>query len=324
MPNDKRGLRSPLRLGIVASGLLGAAAIAFALLCTNRYSVSVIEWIAINSLLAASLRFVMLIGEVNIACVAFFGLGAYASAIATVDFNLPLPVPLLVGAAIGALVSVAFGYLTLRTKGAYFLLIGFAFTEVVRLTYTRIDAIGANSGMVGIFPTRSLEAWYPAITVTTTVAGLAVLYAIERSTLGKLFLAIRGNERIVLAAGINALGVKISCLATASFMTGLAGALQAHVANVISPGDFGYVMAVFALAYVKVGGETSIIGTALGATLLTVVEQYIRGFGAFENVLFGAAIIVVMLLLPEGLFGWLARRWPKYQSDDVRKSQVLR
>jgi branched-chain amino acid transport system permease protein len=324
MSNDKPESHSPFRPGIVASALLGAAAVAFAAVSTNRYGVIVLEWIAINSLLAASLRFVMLIGEINIACVAFFGMGAYASAIGTADFNLPLPVALLLGAAFGALASVAFGYLTLRTKGAYFLLIGFAFTEVVRLLYTRIDAIGANSGMVGIFPPRSLDAWYPAITVTITVLGLAVLYAIERSTLGKLFLAIRGNERIVLAAGISALGVKISCLAIASFMTGLAGALQAHAANVISPGDFGYVVAVFALAYVKVGGETSIIGTVLGAAGLTVVEQYIRGFGALENVLFGAAIIAVMLVLPDGLFGWLARQWPKYQGGDFPKKQVLR
>jgi branched-chain amino acid transport system permease protein len=309
------------------STLAAAAALAFAALSADRYSVIVLEWIAINSLLAASLRFVMLIGEINIACVAFFGLGAYASAIATVIFSLPLPVALLLGAAVAALTSVAFGYLTLRTKGAYFLLIGFSFTEVVRLLYTQIDAIGANSGIVGIFPPRSLDAWYPAITVTITVIGLAVLYTIERSTLGKLFLAIRGNERIVLAAGISALGVKISCLAIASFMTGLAGALQAHAANVISSGDFGYVVAVFALAYVKVGGETSIIGTVLGAAALTLVEQYVRGSGALENILFGTAIIAVTLLLPDGLFGSLERlahRWPGYLRGVGRTKPVQR
>ena len=76
MPNDRPWPRSPLRPGIAVSTLAAAAALAFAALSTDRYSVIVLEWIAINSLLAASLRFVMLIGEINIACVAFFGLGA--------------------------------------------------------------------------------------------------------------------------------------------------------------------------------------------------------------------------------------------------------
>jgi branched-chain amino acid transport system permease protein len=315
MPSDKPRLSLPHHLGLIVPGVLVAAAVIYAAFSTDRYSVVVLVWIAINALLAASLRFVMLIGEINMACVAFFGLGAYASAIATVVFKLPLPIAILIGAGFGAITSMAFGYLTLRTKGAYFLLIGFAFTEVIRLLYTQIDAIGANSGMVGIFPPIALDAWYPAITVLLTAVALAVLYAVERSTLGKLFLAIRGNERIVLAAGINVLGVKIACLAIASFMTGLAGALQAHAANVISPGDFGYVVAAFALAYVKIGGEASILGTVLGAAGLTVIEQYIRGFGALEYILFGGVIVAAMLFLPDGLYGPVQRvaaRWLQY------------
>lgn len=325
MSSDKPISSSPYGFWFIVSGGLIAATVAFAVFSTDRYNVIVLGWIAINTLLAASLRFVTLIGEINMACAAFLGIGAYASAIATVMFGLPLPIAIFVGAAAGAITSAIFGYLTLRTKGAYFLLIGFAFTEVTRLLYTQIEAIGGNSGIVGIFPPMVLDRWYPAITVTLTAVALVVLYAVERSTLGKVFLAIRGNERIVLAAGINVLGVKIACLVIASFMAGLAGALQAHAANVISPGDFGYVVAAFALASVKIGGEGNILGTVLGAAGLTIIDQYVRGFGVLEYILFGGAIVAAMLFLPDGLYGIVQRaavRWlPDFRpSSDKRRT----
>lgn len=286
---------------------LAAAAVGYALRGPGDYAVTVLEWIAINALLAAGMRFVMLIGEINFGCVTFLGLGAYASGIATVWYKLPLPLALLAGAVVGAAAGALFGCISLRTKGAYFFLIGFALTEVTRLIYTRIDAIGGNSGLLGIYPPVALDRWYPAIMVLVTCLALVGLYAVERSTLGKVFAAVRGNNRIVQAAGISVLAVKVACLAIASFVTGLAGALQAHAANVISPGDFGAMLAAFALAYVKVGGESHIMGTLIGTAGLTVLDLYVRGFGALEDVLFGAAILAAMLILPEGVYG-AARR----------------
>ena len=106
---------------------------------------------------------------------------------------------------------------------------------------------------------------------------------------------------------MNVLGIKIACLMVASFMVGLAGALHAHAANVISPGDFGYVVAAVVLAYVKIGGEGHILGALIGAIALTIVEQYVRGFGALEHSLFGAAIVAAMLFFPEGLWGLVRR-----------------
>ncbi|MCC7047451.1 MAG: branched-chain amino acid ABC transporter permease [Alphaproteobacteria bacterium] len=297
----------PARASSAMLTVLAAAILGYAAYRPTSFVVTVITWIAVRSIVAASMRFVMLIGEINVASIGFVGMGAYAAGLATATWHWPIFAALLLGAVVAAAGAAMFGFITLRTRGAYFLLVGFSFTEVMRLLYTQVEAIGGNDGVVGIFPPMWLDRWFPALLIATGMAILYVLYRIERSVLGKLFLAIRGNERIVEAAGINVLGVKTLCLVIASFMVGIAGGLHAHAANVISPGDFGFVVAAMVLAYVKIGGEGHILGAVVGAAALTIVEQYLRGFGALEHALFGAAIVAAMLFFTEGLWGLIHR-----------------
>ena len=290
-------------VGMLVAALAALAVLGYTRFGAGDFGASVIMLICVNALAAASLRFVMLVGELNVATAAFYGIGAYVSAIATVWYGLPLPVALIAAGLAGALVSVLFGYVTLRTKGAYFLLVSFAFAEVARLVFTRIDAIGANFGMTGIFPAEPLALWYPTITVVVAMALLAGLYGLERSTLGTVFRAIQNNDSVVQSVGLNVLVVKILCLAVASFVAGVGGALHAHANNVISPGDFSFLVAVFALAYVKIGGEGHILGAVMGAVFLTVLGQYLISLGAQEAIFFGGALVLAMLILPDGLYG---------------------
>lgn len=268
---------------------------------------SLIIWVAINVLMTASFRFVLLIGELNFAMAGFVGIGAYAAGIATTMYHVPLALSLLAGAAAAGLISLVFGFVTLRVKGAYFMLISFAFTEVLRLIYTQMDSIGGNSGMVGIFPPAYLARFYPTIVVLVVFFFLFILYRLERSDFGKILVAIRNNDDLVQTVGINVHLTKVWCLGIASFVTGICGALLAHANNVISPGDFSFLLAVYTLAYLKVGGESHILGSVLGAVVLTLLAQFALGFGAYEHIFYGAAIVFGVLLLPEGLFG-LAQR----------------
>src|SRR5258705_4342541 len=131
---------------LLALGIGAAIGAIFA----DRFVANLLMWVATNALLAASLRFVMLVGEFNMAVVAFYAVGAYTSAIATVTWKLPLLVALPAGALAAALVAVVFGYITMRVKGPYFMLISFAFAEGLRLLLSRTEAVGGNNGSVGI------------------------------------------------------------------------------------------------------------------------------------------------------------------------------
>ena len=119
------GLR---RTGMRIAGALCLAAVAGSFFTRGDFASSLIMWVAINVLMTASFRFVLLIGELNFATAGFVGIGAYGAGLATTAWSMPLAVSLLLGAAAAGLASLVFGFVTLRAKGPYFLLISFAFT----------------------------------------------------------------------------------------------------------------------------------------------------------------------------------------------------
>lgn len=293
----------PLALTVLA--LTGVS-----LFVRDPYSSSLVAWMAIAALTATSLRFVSLIGELNFATAAFYGIGAYAAGTAVTLLNLPFAVALLAGGAVALLASAVFGYITLKTKGPYFLLIGFAFTEVMRILYTRSDWLGGNSGMVGIFPPAFFGAYFSTFSVLLCGALIVLLYIIERSDFGKVLTAIRDNDNVVLSVGIDVHLVKVACFCISSFAAGIAGALHGFSNNVISPGDFGFLLSTFALAYMKVGGEDSPFGPITGAVLLVGLASLATRLGGGEHVFYGAAIVLAVLLMPKGIVGLGQRLMP--------------
>jgi branched-chain amino acid transport system permease protein len=296
------------RVGAVWTGrgltaLAAGAVLGFALFGEDDYNEHLLMWMALNAVLAVGLRFMLLVGETNIATGAFYGIGAYTGAVFTVKSGMPFALALVAGGVVAVAVSAAFGIVTLRTKGPYFMLISFAFTEVIRLVYTHVNWLGGNSGLIGIFPPQALDPWLPALTVVLCGALVLMLYLAERSDLGRIFKAIENNDAVVETVGINVVWIKLICLMLASFAVGVAGALHGHIFNVISPGDFSYLVPVFALAYVKIGGDSHVLGSIIGAALLTLIAQSLQGSGSLEQILFGGAIVASMLVLPDGLWG---------------------
>lgn len=293
--------------GLALCILIAIGAICFALFSGDPYYVQVVIWVFANAALAVTLRFVLLIGELNIATAAFFGIGAYTTAVASTILGWPFFISLLAAPVIAGVISSLFGWITLRTKGPYFLLISFAFTEIVRLIYTKTEALGGNSGMIGMFPPMELDAYFPAIAISILAAILFGLYAAERSNLGRVFKAIKNNEDIPRSVGLNVIGLKILCLVIASTAVGLVGGVHAYTNSVIAPADFTYFVAVLALAYVKIGGEGHIVGPIIGATILTLAGQFLHSFGPYENIFYGAIIIGALLLVPGGIVGFGVR-----------------
>ena len=150
------------RLSLPWWGAGTAAVLALAFIIQGAYAVSVLDLVAIAALMAASMRFVMLIGELSFAMSAFVGFGAYGAGIATTLLQWPFAVAMLVGPVAVVVASVLFGLVTLRIKGPYFMLIGFAFSEAVRIAITKVDLVGGVSGMPGIFPPRAMDPVMPA------------------------------------------------------------------------------------------------------------------------------------------------------------------
>ncbi|MGH6627054.1 MAG: branched-chain amino acid ABC transporter permease [Burkholderiaceae bacterium] len=273
----------------------------------SGYVGNMVVWISIAAVMATSLRFVLLIGELNFASAAFFGMGAYCTGYIVNTTELPFAVTLLASALLTLLVSSVFGCITLKVKGPYFLLIGFAFTEALRIFYTRTEMLGGNSGLVGIFPPAWLDQHYQYFVTVLCFALIVGMLFIERSNIGKIFVAIRDNENVVKSVGNRVFFTKVVCFSIASAMAGLAGSLHAFANNVISPLDFGFMLSTFALAYLKVGGEDSPLGPIVGAVLLVSIASYAQKLGGNEHILYGLAIVLSVLFMPKGLMGLFKR-----------------
>lgn len=300
--------------------ILVVAAVGLTLATGDAYLLSLMSWMAIGALIAASMRLVLLFGELNMATAAFVGIGAYSAAVATTVYDLPFFLTLLIGGVVAAAVSLPFGFVTLKTKGPYFKLIGFAFAEVVRIAITQTHFLGGNSGIIGIFPPVYLEAFYPTFVLVVVIGFLFAMYAVEKSDYGNLLAAIKDNDAVVQTVGINVHMVKVTCFAMASFVAGIAGSLHAYTNNVISPGDFTFFLSVFALAYLKIGGEQSIFGAVVGAVILVLIGSIALTYGSGELVIYGGAIIFGVLFMPQGIVGVITSLWSRVSSGDSGKT----
>ena len=302
------------------AGLLFAAALAVCVTMREGYFVQVVVWTAINVVLALGLRFMLLVGEVNLGVGGFFGIAAYATAVLAVNFHLPTFVVIVMATLLAGAASVPFGYLTLRVSGHYFMLISFALTEVLRLVYTQSSYLGGNSGFVGIVPNLPL---FPAIVIGMAGIAFVALLRLERSHFGRMVRAVADNPQMVQAVGISVSTVKLLCLLVSALAAGLAGSCFAFTNTVIAPGDFGFLLPVYALAYVKIGGQSHPVGAVLGTVIMSTLAQLVIGMGAQDTLLFGASIVITMLFMPAGLVGLTDRLFAGRTASQQAPSPIV-
>ncbi|MGG5809488.1 ABC transporter permease subunit [Falsiroseomonas sp. CW058] len=255
-------------------------------------------------------------GLVSFGHAAFFGLGAYTVTLLLVRFDLTPWIGIPVAALLGALAGVAIGLPTFRLRGIYFALAMLAYPLV--LTYL-FDWMGLQE--VSIPLKREDAAWfmqfqdpraYLAIALGLLAVSLAVCSAVERSRFGLSLLAIKQNELAAEAAGVDTRAWKLRAIALSGAIAGAAGGLYAMVLLVVTPASvFGMVVSAEAVIVAMFGGAGVLWGPVIGAAILVPLAETLRAeFGQFlpgiHGVLYGVAIMVVILTAPEGLY-WKLR-----------------
>ncbi len=301
-------------------------ALSVPLMTQDSYYLHVGSAIALNIVLAASLRLIMTTGLLSVAHAAFMGIGAYTSGLLVMrggwSFWLALPTAGLMA----ALVSVPVGYLTLRIKGPYFFLVTFAFAEALRLVFNNfwVSMLGGPRGIVGVPAPDpiALGGWTVAfrtkvpfyyLALALMLVTVAVMYRLDRSRLGKIFGAIRQADALAETVGINILRYKMLAFTIGCFFAGLGGSFFAHSNAVLHADEFGLAAMILMVIHVVVGGVGSVFGPIVGATALTVLSELLRELRQYQVLAYGIALIVTMLFFPQGLAGIpqrLAERWP--------------
>ena len=263
-----------------------------------------------NSLLALSIYLTLSCGMLAIANAAFMGIGAYTSAILTMNYGLPFPVALLGGMAMPCITAFVIGKPTLRLSGVYLAMATLAFGEVVRIAVLNTESLtGGALGLNGI--PQSTQWWHVALALVLT---LAVLWRLRRSKVGRAFESIKEDETAAGLMGIDVSAYKMLAFVLGAAIAGLAGALNAHLTFFISPGEYGFDRAVEILTMTILGGINGLTGPVAGAVILTLLPEALRTFQDFRLVVNGFILVLIVLFLPKGIWDparlkqWFSRK----------------
>jgi branched-chain amino acid transport system permease protein len=305
--------------GVIAAAVL----LGLPLATTDPYWLHVLIMSALNVSLALGLRVLWNVGVLSCGHAGLMGVGAYASAILATRAGMNPWLGLVAGPIATAALAVALGYLSLRLRGIYFVLVTFAFNEVFFLAVNRWrDVTGGPSGIVGIprfpaLPPGRVPYYYLAVALLATT--ITVLAALERSRVGRIWFALRDSDLRAQCVGINVVFYRVLAFATSAVFAGAWGAYYAHYQRVIAPTDFTVWQSVYVQLYMIVGGATAFAGPIVGGTVLTILTELIRATGPLVSVIYGALLTFVMLFLPGGLVSLGARgrlgRWRSSSSS---------
>ncbi|PKL07464.1 MAG: branched-chain amino acid ABC transporter permease [Spirochaetae bacterium HGW-Spirochaetae-7] len=255
----------------------------------------------------------------------FMAIGAYSAAICTTLLKLPFSVGIAAGALVASGSSWLIGRATLRLKGDYFCIATLGFGEAIRLILDNFQGLGGSRGWPGI--PASTTIWNILV---LDVIGVVLLANLVRSRHGRNMIAVREEELAAQVAGINTFKYKMLALMVSAAYAGVAGALLAHYMTFIQPKMFSLVKSTELTIIVIFGGLGSISGSVLGAVVLTFLPELLRAVDKWRLVVYGLAVIGIMIGRPRGLMGGFeltpsaVRRWISDRKDmkTAKASQV--
>jgi len=230
----------------------------------------------------------------------FMAIGAYISATMTMRMGMPFIPALLIGGFAAMLAGLLIGKLTLNLKGDYFCIATLGFGEAIRLILDNIQFFGGARGLANI-PTENTTTLTSVILIN--VVAITFLVFIIKSRHGRNMVAIREEEMASQVIGIDVFKYKLMSLAISALYAGVAGGLLAHYLGYIQPIMFKMVKSTELTIIVIFGGLGSVSGSVIGALLLTFLPEILRSFYDWRLVVYGAAVILIMITRPQGLMG---------------------
>ena len=292
-----------LALGVVALAIYPAYGTGYGV----RAMLQMFMWIA----LAGSWNLISgLTGYVSFGHVAFFGVGAYAGAILITTHGWAWPLAALAGGVAACLLALVIGYPCLRLKGPYFAIAMLGLNEVLRALVSYFEGLtGGGNGLSLPTLDASRAIYYVMGGLALAVTG--VTYAILTSRFGLRLMTIREDEIAAEAMGIDTFRHKLAAFLLSAVGPGIAGALTARDQGYIEPiSVFPLVVTVTMIVMVLFGGKGTVWGPVLGAVALFVIQEIVWAqFIYLHQLLFGAIIVAVVLLMPRGVLGLLQTRY---------------
>ncbi|MBO1766302.1 branched-chain amino acid ABC transporter permease [Allobranchiibius sp. GilTou38] len=329
--------------------MLGALVVALLFPLTQNgtdANMSIAVDIAIFLCAALGLNIVVgLAGLLDLGYIAFLGTGAYVGAMmssaasATIGWHPPFLVVALLGALTSAVLGLIIGSPTLRLSGDYLAIVTLAFGEIFHTAVNNMDGtngpdlthgpngiagipdlnlFGFNFGSshkLGSFTISNYSNYYILLVFVAALI-ITIFSRLNNSRIGRGWIAIREDERAAEAMGVNIFGLKILAFAGGAFLAGLAGTVQAHATPSVVPDNYTFQESSFLLAAVVLGGMGTVVGVALGATVLKLLPEKLRFIEDYRLLIFGLALVLMMRFRPEGLIASRRRQLEFHDEDE--------
>jgi len=257
-----------------------------------------VVFVGVNIVLAWSVYVILLAGSLSFANGGFMAIGAYVSGVLTVKFGVPLVVAAPIAGIAAGVIGVLVGFPALRTRGIYLMLVTVGVAVSVKAVIESIDYVGGIQGFGGMVGTTP---WHVLGLVALVGCGLTLL---SKSPLQRILDAVREDELSAASLGINPVYVKLTCFGAGAFLAAVAGSFYAHYLIHISPDQFGIVLSVFIVLYAVLGGTNNMWGPPIGAAIMTLIPEFVRGLEAWRPTAFGLVILVLLLIRPNGLLAF--------------------
>jgi len=310
----------------IAYAAMAGIIILTGIMMSNAYHLQLLTFIGINTLLALGLNMLMgYAGQISLGHAAFYGIGAYTTAILTVHYSLSpwlaLPAAILIAMAVAYIVGVP----TLKLSGYYLGMGTLGFGMIVHILFREWSSVtGGASGFIGIPPlelgpisfTSGRNYFY--LVWALVLLSIIICQRIIDSRIGRGLRAIHDGEKAAKAVGVNTSSLKLQVFVLSAALSALAGFLYAHMVYFISPGTFDFITSIRMVTMVVIGGMASIWGALLGASLLTLLPEWLHSFSEFEMVVYGLVLMTVMIFLPQGLTRGLMDLYERSKKSQTR------
>jgi branched-chain amino acid transport system permease protein len=285
-----------------------AAVLAVPLITQDGYIIQLLNIAILNAIVVLGLNFVTgWAGQINFGQAAFYGLGAYTTAIASKS-GLPWITTPILSAIVVIAASLMLGLPTMRLRTYYLAMTTIGFGEIIRLIIVHWEPVtGGTSGLraipgisvFGIGPQGQAQHYY--LLVAALAIAITVAMRVRHSALGRAMIATRDSEIAAEQSGVDTTRTKLLAFMIGAVYAGLAGCLYASSIRFISPDSFSGTQAILLMTMLIVGGMGSIAGSISGAIALTLLPEALRFLGQWYLVLYGLGVIAVIVLTPGGL-----------------------
>lgn len=275
----------------------------------SNYTVRVAALILVMAVFAVGLNLILgFAGLLSFGQAALFGIGAYITARMLLDHDLPLIVVMVLAVTVSGIAGALVGLTSWRVRGDYLALITLGFGEVFYLYINNAKEVtGAATGLPGIpwgnffgWELKSVQSIYVFVLIITV---LVIIFArtIAYSFFGRSLLAIREDEVIARAHGINVPLTKVVVFAIGSAIAGLAGVLEVLLLGFVGPATFDLSMSILVVEIVLIGGMATTAGPLLGSILVIGSTEYLRPLAEHRQMIFGVLLVVILIWKPGGL-----------------------